>query len=218
MRTFLTIGLLLFTLLAIIEIRQCFRIYHRAGLYAFLFEGVSFIIGLLTIWSIYLIMTEPNISGFLCANSQFCDKFLLKLLMGLFVVAFFLHVMYYALIFTKESGLWKEIGENITYRQAFTGNIPITKWEKRPPPLMKRRTGIIIGISLMVAGSLISILIVVSTLFHFFINFFIVSVASFTLGLLLVIFSIAYLANEERNNDGSSFSSRTTGAEDDKDC
>jgi hypothetical protein len=166
--------------------------------------------------SAYLLLTQSHILSVLFGDcSRLCEKLIFQLWIGLFVVGVFLHLMYYALIFTRESGLWKEIGGNITYRQSFMGDIPRVKWDKRPEPLMKKKTGIIIGISLMIIGSLISIPILTSTLFHFFLNFFIVSTAACILGILLVVFSIVYLGKERNNEDGS-LSSGTITIEDNR--
>jgi hypothetical protein len=93
---------------------------------------------------------------------------------------------------TNESGLWKELGEKTTFWQRLTGNIPILKYEKPPPPTISMRTGLIIGISAMTLGSLVIILYILFKITTFF-SFLIAAIGTFIFGLLFVIFSIIYL-------------------------
>lgn len=197
MSTLLSIGILLITLLSMFNARTDFRIYFRSGMLAYLCQAASDIVGILFFWLLYLMLTQSDVLAVFC-NTERCGELIYRLWLGLFVVATLLHLLYYAFIFTKESGLSKEIFKNTSYWQRMTGNIPVVEWEKRPPPSLKKKTSIIIGISLMTIGSLMSILIAMSSLFHFFMIFFIISVSALILGLLLIIFSIAFLEKENK--------------------
>jgi len=97
------------------------------------------------------------------------------------------------ILWTKESGLWKEICETTSYRQRLMGNVPIVKYEQLPAPLRSRRTGITIGISLMAIG------IIGEVFFRLTMNYFSSGpIFMFISGLLLVIFSIIYLNKIQR--------------------
>jgi hypothetical protein len=95
--------------------------------------------------------------------------------------------------YTSESGLWVELGEKTTFRQRLTGNIPILKYEKPPPPAMSRRTGLIFGIVTITLGCLLIMLHILFKIPGFTIHFLVPGFFAFFFGLLLVIFSIIYL-------------------------
>jgi hypothetical protein len=121
-------------------------------------------------------------------ENPFSLPFFLLLVVG-FIIFKIGSIFYY----TKESGLWKEIYEKTSIWEKLTGNVPILKYEKVSPPLLRRRTGLIIGISMMTVGGLAFIIIILIK--SFFLKSFLIpySIAAFIIGLLFVIFSIAYL-------------------------
>jgi hypothetical protein len=196
MSTLLFIGMLGITLLLIFSIRTDFRIYFRAGMSSRLWSAASSIIFITMIWIVYLpFMLFTN--GDFCTN-ELCGESIYWLMIVLFVAGVFLHVEFLGIAWNKEGGLRNEVAETTSYWQRFTGDIPVLKSEKFPPPLLCKRTGLVIGISLMASGILLTTIIVMFTLSHFFMSFFIVSVAAFMVGMSLVIYSVAYL-EKERN-------------------
>jgi hypothetical protein len=97
------------------------------------------------------------------------------------------------ILWTKESGLWKEIGETTSFWQRLTGNVPMIKYNKLPSPSLKRRTGIIIGIILITLG------IIWGAFLKLTLNYFsVIALSMSIMGLLLVIFSTLYLSSGER--------------------
>jgi hypothetical protein len=158
--TLLFIGMLVITLIAAINIRAAFRVYFRAGLTSRLWFVASHIVFLISIWIGYILFTID-----LCANYGLCstpgEENVIYVIVGVvFFVGVYCHLTYLGISLNKEGSLQKEIFENTSYWQRVTGNIPIFKFDKRPSPLLRKKTGIVIGISLMTAGSLITILII----------------------------------------------------------
>jgi hypothetical protein len=195
------IGIMLFILLLTIP---SFRIYFRTGMRSALMFGVGLIIsaigmGGFTYWFLILSPKAKELPW----QDPFALPFFLLMLVGAitFIVG---DTLYY----TKESGVWKELADKTTIWERITGRLPILHHEETPPPFFRKRTGLIIGISLMIAGitaAITSILIKISFLRDYFI------VSSFTAiisGLLFIIFSIIFLSNGEnhlnrKNNKGT---------------
>jgi hypothetical protein len=158
------------------------RMYSRTGLKNLLFRGlasllIAFFIFGMTILYIYDYFEIIPIIIFL-------------LIGGVGALVSFLSTI---IASTSESGFWVEFGEKTTFRQRLTGNIPILKFEKPPPPAMSRRTGLIFGIFTITLGCLLMMLHILFKIPGFTILFFIPGAFAFIFGLLLVIFSIIYL-------------------------
>jgi hypothetical protein len=195
--TLLFVGMLVFTVIATINISAAFRVYFRAGLTSRLWLVASQTVVLISIWIGYILFTID-----LCDNYGLCstpgEENIIYVIVGVvFFVGVYFHVTYLGISLNKDSDLLKEIFEKTSYWQRVTGDIPIYKVEKRLPPFLRKKKGIIIGVFLMIVGSLLSIfLIIMPNLFHFVLSFLIVSLSAFIMGLLLIIFSVAYLGKE----------------------
>lgn len=196
MSTLLFIGMLGITLLIIFSIRTDFRIYFRAGMSSRLWSAAGSIIFITMIWILYLPFALFT-NGYFCTN-ELCGESIYWVMVVLFVVGVFLHIEFLGISWNKEGGLRNEIAETTSYWQRLTGDIPVLKSEKFPPLLLRKRTGLVIGISLMASGICITTILSYSISFHFFMSFFIVAVAAFMVGMSLVMYSVAYL-EKERN-------------------
>jgi len=183
MREFWIIGgfgiVLLFGLAAITRL----RIYFRTGMKGVFFGGI----GLLLIVFCFLGMTILFIVGY--SDEMVPVGFFL--LVG--VVGGIMTFLSTTISNTSESGLWVEFLEQTTFKQRLTGNVPILKYEKPPPPTVSKRTMLILGITTMTLGSLLIMVHILFRIPNFTIHIFIPGTLALIFGLLIVIFSITYL-------------------------
>jgi hypothetical protein len=168
--------------------------YFRTGMKGLLFMGVGVLLAAVS----FLGMTIRDISlDSLRKGDSLYDPIYMFFLVFLGVGGV-ITTLGSVILTTRESGVWKEFGEKTTFRQRVTGNIPILKYEKPPPPAIGKRTGIIIGIIAMTLGSSIIIPYIVFKIPTVFMSFFMGAILAFVLGLLLVIFSIIYLDKDKK--------------------
>jgi hypothetical protein len=120
-----------------------------------LLSGISDLIILAGIW-----LAALWFINFDCHRANPWDDPFLWVFSPLLIVGGILHYVGLSIHWTKESGLWKEIFETTSYWQRMTGNIPVVKYDKLPPPYLKKKTSIIIGITLMTSGILTIIAVI----------------------------------------------------------
>jgi hypothetical protein len=185
-----TIGGFGMTLLSGLMSKSFWRVYSRTGLKGFFYESVGFIVlayGFLglTIWELSL----NSLDGYF----EFGFFVLFALIAGL---GAFISTAGMIMLNTSESGLYSELCEKveeITFWQRITGDVPILKYEKPPPPTVSKRTMLILGITTMTLGSLLIMVHILFRIPNFTIHIFIPGTLALIFGLLIVIFSIIYL-------------------------
>jgi hypothetical protein len=151
--------------------------------------GVSQAIFVIAMWAGYFWIKNSDLRD----GSDLWENAYFWIFLVLGVAGVFLQYVGLGIHWTKESGLWNKICEKTSIWQRMTGDIPSFKSEQVPPPFLRKRTGLIIGISSMIFGIVISTILVLLKVSYVFMNFFIVSISAFIMGLLLIFFSFAYL-------------------------
>lgn len=196
MRNLLLIGGFGISLFFVLASIPDLRIYSRTGMKGFLLMGISEILVAIGVFGVTIrVLSLDSLCGWYFWEYLFCLPFLMVFIVGLFMgqVGFIFNS-------TRESGLWNEICEKTPITKRIIGSVPILKYDKVPSPFLSKRTGLILGISLMTAGILIIITIILFK-FSFLRGLLIASsITSFISGLLFVIFSIVYLNKGQKSS------------------
>jgi hypothetical protein len=186
---FFTIGGFGITLLFGLASIPLLRMHFRTGLKGLLFMGVGVI--LMAFGALGITILERKLAPLHEGDSLYDSIFLLFMIV--IGVAYLITLLGVIILYTRESGFYLEFLEKTTFRQKLTGNIPILKFEKPPPPAINKRTGLICGITAITFGSLLILLHILFKIPGFTIHFVISGSFALIIGLLLVIFSMIYL-------------------------
>jgi hypothetical protein len=171
---------------------KCFlRIHFRTGMKGPLLMGVGLLLGLIGVLGMVIRCT---ILAPLLMHKMFPFDDPVFLFFGVvFAVGTLIGEFGFIIFTTSESGFVVELHKKTTVKQWLTGNVPILKYEKPPPPAMSRRTGLIWGIIPIIFGLLLITLNIIFKHQPFYIDFFVTATIAFIIGLMLIIVSIIYL-------------------------
>jgi hypothetical protein len=170
------------------------KIYFKTGMRGKLLQGTGgmlFASGtlVLTIW--YISFYSLNKANPLAESISLI--ILLVILMG-----GLLNIVGFLTLSTIESGLLREVYSKTTFWKRITGEVPILTLEKIPPPLISKRTGLILGITTMTLGGFLILLHTLFTIPNFTMHFFVSGTFAFIFGLLLIIFSFIFLDKRKK--------------------
>jgi hypothetical protein len=171
------------------------RIHFRTGMKGSLLMGIGCL--LLALAALGITILETGLAPLHEGDSLYDPIF--SFFVVVLVLGFLTGQLGFIILNTRESGLWFEILEKTTFKQKLTGNIPILKYEKPPPPAMSRRTGLVLGISAVIFGLFLITLNIIFKHQPFYIEFYISAAVVIVIGLMIVIFSIIYLDKSKKS-------------------